>query len=380
MKWINILHLYQPPTQTREVVDLVVKESYSKIVDLLDLYPKLRLTINISGSLLELLRKYGHSAVIEGFKRHVDKGAVELMASAMYHPILPLLSASEIKRQIDLNMTISQECFGSGYAPKGFYFPEMAYSREAAQEVRNAGFEWTVLDEIHSAEKIDWDRGYDIKGVGLKAVFRDSRISRTFPPEAIVKELTTLSGRSIVTCHDGEMYGHWHKEDYGYYGKAFSDPNIVFLTASQYIDALKNFKEIEVRDASWESSPEELKDNVTLALWNDPHNDIHQILESLKRQVLLAVESHQDDPGYEKARYHADRGVASCAWWWASERQLGPFSPITWNPTEIEKGAKELESAFLSLNSVGAEEKVLAKAKFEGLFKLIWEKHKKKSH
>src|SRR3989344_3246700 len=380
MKWINILHLYQPPTQSKEIVDQVVKESYSKIISLLDQYPILRLTMNVAGSLLELLRKYGHENIITGLKRHVDRGVIELLGSAMYHPILPLLSASMIRRQIKLHDDISKECFGKACAPRGFYFPEMAYSRESAEVVKAAGFEWTTLDEIHSVEKIIWSQPYTIKNVGLGVIFRNSHFSKSFPPESIVAELGSITEEYVITCHDGEMYGHWHRDDRGFYEKAFSHPRIGFLTASEYVDQedknsdgkIDEKNELDIRDASWESQPDELAKNIPLGLWNDPNNDIHQLLESLKRKVLTAIDEHQDDPGFVTARHHSDRGVASCAWWWASERKLGPFSPITWNPTEIEKGARELETAYKSLQTVDPTEAKEIGEAFEHLFKRIW--------
>lgn len=382
MNWINTLHLYQPPTQTKEIVDQVSRESYERIVALLDRYPQLRLTVNISGSLLELLERFGHKDVIDGLRRHAERGAVEFLGSAMYHPILPLLSAKEIRRQVKLHTDLSKRCFGDAYAPKGFYFPEMAYSAEAAKVVKELGFEWTVLDEVHTTEDIDPRVRYTIKGVGLGVIFRDSSYSRTFPPESISKAVENtadgLAGRTIVTCHDGELYGHWHKDDQGYYQRAFTNPDIHMHTVSEYLGKLEREGEIGVRDASWESQPEELEENVSLGLWNHPRNDIHQMLESFKRDVLKLVEEHQDDPAYGDARHRADRGVASCAWWWASERRLGPFSPLTWNPTEIEKGAKELFGAVEVLKNLPSDARTDIEKRFAELRTAIWDKHRRK--
>ncbi|MEK7607875.1 MAG: hypothetical protein AAB484_03075 [Patescibacteria group bacterium] len=378
MKWVNILHLYQPPTQTREIVGEVVHDSYEKILCLLDQYPNLRLTLNISGSLLELLSKYGHQSVIDGFKKHAERGAIEFLASAMYHPILPLLEEKEILRQIRLHENISKKCFGAIYQPGGFYFPEMAYSENSCKAVIKAGFKWTVLDEIHATVKVDSETRYEIKDLKFGVVFRDSSYSRTFPPESIILDLEKIKKPYLVTCHDGELYGHWHREDHGYYKKAFSHPGITTITVSQYIDELEKETKIAVRDASWESKPDELKQNITLGLWHNPQNEIHNMLEAFKKEILTLVENHQDDPGYSLARHHADRGVASCAWWWASEKKIGPFSPVSWNPTEIEKGAQELYKAMNSFTTLSPNEISKTALLFRNLQKSIWQKHKQK--
>jgi predicted glycosyl hydrolase (DUF1957 family) len=378
MKWVNILHLYQPPTQTREVVDNVVRESYEKIISLLDEYPNLKLTINISGSLLELLEKYGHTHIISGIKKHADLGAVELLGTAMYHPILPLLNEKEILRQIKLHKQISLKCFGKAFSPRGFYLPEMAYSANVAKAIEKAGFDWVILDEIHTTETVDFTKLYTIEGSKIKAIFRNSVYSKTFPPEYIVENLKKIKLDYIVTCHDGELYGHWHKDDRGFYEKAFSHPEISTITASSYLAELLGTNVIKIRDASWESQPEELEQNITLGLWNNPRNKIHMMLESFKRDVLTLIESCQSDPEYATARYHADRGVASCAWWWASEKKIGPFSPVSWNPTEIEKGAHELHLAVISLASLSPEQIEKFNLLFKNLHIEIWKKHKDK--
>jgi peptidoglycan/xylan/chitin deacetylase (PgdA/CDA1 family) len=384
MKWINVLHLYQPPTQTREIIDQVTHESYEKILHILEQYPNTKITLNISGSLLELLIKNNQQHIIDGLRKHAERGAVELLGSAMYHPILPLLEEKEILRQIRLNDEILQKCFGKAYVKRGFYFPEMAYSHAAGLAVARAGFKWTILDEIHTTGKIDWRKQYEIDSVGLGVIFRDGLYSKKFPPESIVKDIEKIASNEpyLVTCHDGELYGHWHKDDRGYYEKVFTNPSIQTLTISEYIDKLTQQgaqkDTVVIRDASWESQPEELEQNISLGLWNHPRNDIHNLLEVFKRDVLTIVESHQDDPGYALARHHADRGVASCAWWWASERKIGPFSPVSWNPTEIEKGAKELRQAIISLSSLPTDEIARTTSLFHNLKGLIWKKHKEK--
>ncbi len=381
MKWINVLHLYQPPTQTREIIDQVVKESYETILGLLDRYPKLKLTINISGSLLELLMKYNHSSIIDRLRAHAERGAIEFLGSAMYHPILPLLEEKEISRQIHLNNEISKKCFGEAFQPRGFYFPEMAYSCEAGIAIKKAGFAWTILDEIHTVENTRSESLYVIKENGLGVIFRNSAFSRTFPPESIVQHINKISSSHLITCHDGELYGHWHKDDRGFYEKAFTNLSIETLTVSEYLAHIADTQEpqeIPVRDASWESLPEELAQKIPLGLWQDPKNEIHARLEAFKKQVLIIVEHQQNNRGYTKARHHADRGIASCAWWWASERKIGPFSPVSWNPTEIEKGANELYHAVLSLEKIPEKDLAPIDAEFKNLRALIWQKHKAK--
>lgn len=379
MKWINFLHIYQPPTQTKEIVDRVTKESYRLIINLLTKYPRLKLTMNINGSLLELWEKYGYKEIINDYKTLVESGKIELVGSAMYHPILPLIPIEEMKQQIVLNNEISKRLLGSSFKPTGFYIPEMAYSDEAGEVISTMGFDWVILDEIHLGKKIDPSVKYNIKNIGLSVIFRNNTISRTFPPESVI-EKSLYEQPFLVTAHDGEMYGHWHSEDNGYYERAFTSQRIEFITGSEYLHSLKKEKSITLRNASWESTEDEIGNNIPYSLWDNPNNEIHKQLWNLAHYASSLVKNSKKDAGKEIASHHLSRGLSSCAWWWSSERKLGPFSPITWNPTEIEKGATELIMAIRALKNINDEPKQKSEKIFKDLRDTVWNKHWAKQH
>ncbi len=376
MKWINFLHIYQPPTQTPEIVKQVTEESYQKIAELLERYPKFKITLNITGSLIELWVKYGYTDIIERYRKLMVAGKIELVGSAMYHPILPLLSKREIVRQVVMHDEICRKYFGEAYKPQGFFLPEMAYGKKVGKILKELGYNWLILDEIHFPNRQpDYSTKYIIESSGLKAVFRDRKVSKMFPPEFIMTEPGLLARSYIVTAHDGELYGHWHKDDQGFYDKAFTSSEIEFQTVSEYLNNLKKTETIEAVEASWESEEDELHQNVAYGLWANPQNKIHMKLEQFKRRALALVEKYQADPHYAKARQYLDRGLASCAWWWASARQLTPVSPTSWNPTEIERGLKELLLALRTLESLSVTEKIKTEKMAADLTKLIWVSH-----
>ncbi len=375
--WIDILHLYQPPTQSKEVVDKVVHESYEKILNLFETYPNLRLTINLSGSLIELLEKYGYQHIINGFRKYAGEGRLELLGSAMYHPILPLLTGKEIERQINLNTAILKKHFKAFFKPRGFYVPEMAYGKNIEKIIKKNGFSWIVLDEIHNKNPVHASVRYTSTG-GLGIIFRNTSFSKSFPPESIYTNRGKITGNYLVTAHDGELYGHWHTNDYGYYDKSFTDPAITMLTASEYLHRLTTAETVSLVEANWESTAEELSAHIPYGLWQHPANGIHKKLESLKKYALKILKENQENSHYDRARKHADKGLASCAWWWASERQIGPFSPLAWNPEEIEKGAQALLTAVRSLRNIDEKIYMDAEALFNKVHEAVWQKHWKK--
>ena len=71
--WVDFLHIYQPPNQDPETLDQVTKESYLYIIELLKKYPKLKITLNISGTLLEQFNNNNYIKIIEEIKSLIKK-------------------------------------------------------------------------------------------------------------------------------------------------------------------------------------------------------------------------------------------------------------------------------------------------------------------
>jgi len=384
LKWIEFLHIYQPPNQESGVLDQVVIESYNHIVWLLTKYPNFKITLNISGSLLEQLDGNGYTELIKNLKFLIKQGKIELVSSAMYHPILPLLPESEVIRQIKLNNEIITKRLGLKHQPAGFYLPEMAYSPRVAAIVKALGYQWIILDEIHFPKKhYNNQIKYQIKNNGLYVIFRNRAYSKSFPPESIVKNIKKLNppiqkNNYLITAHDGELYGHFHKNDYGYYQKAFAHQAIKNILISDYLKTLKTTEQITPRSASWESTELELKKHIPFALWADPKNKIHQKFWALSELAIKTVNQNQSDPNYFWSRKHLDYGLSSCYFWWAAAKRPDSFSPVTWNPTAIEKGLKELTSSIRSLEHLNPRVKLKAEKLYLALIKIIWQKHWKK--
>ncbi|MBU0649899.1 hypothetical protein KJ605_01160, partial [Patescibacteria group bacterium] len=103
MKWANFLHFYQPANQQKDILEAVVNQCYRPLLGGLLKKERAKLTINISGSLLELLDRDDHHDVIDLVCALHDKGTIELTSTACYHAFLPLLPVEETIRQITLN-------------------------------------------------------------------------------------------------------------------------------------------------------------------------------------------------------------------------------------------------------------------------------------
>ena len=376
--WVNFLHIYQPPWQEEGVIEQVANQSYDYLLALLKKYRNFKFTLSITGNLLDILASQ-RPDLIARLRHFVKNGQVELVGTAHYHAILPLLPKEEIKRQIDLNNEALQRYFGKTKI-NGFYLPEMAYSLGAAKVIKSLGFGWLILDPIayigRSAEKTL----YEIRNLGLKVVFRDRRISKTYPPEIIWRKLTDLQqDQTIITATDGEIYGHFHTDWQGHLEKILLSGRLVVMTVGDYLATLEKTEKIELCPSSWESQQSEIKQGIPFIMWADPKNPIHGALWRLVNLAIILVHKYQQDKNWVWARQHLDRGLSSCTWWWASAKKLSAFSSVAWHPDMVDQGLEELIRSVRSLTKASRAEKIKAEKIYLEAKQLIWFKHWQKN-
>ena len=259
---------------------------------------------------------------------------------------------------------------------QGFYLPEMAYSDQIAKIIKQLGFRWIILDPIHCPDKIQPGFNYIHKSTGLKVIFRDRQISKSYPAEIIFNKLKdNQSSQTIISATDGEIYGHFHEDWQGCLEKILLNKNLSMPTVSQYLEVFRPVKKISLRPASWESLESEIKKGIPFALWDHPQNKIHQLLWSLVALSIKLVNKYKRDKNWSWARQHLDRGLTSCTFWWASAQKPSDFSPLTWNPDMIDNGAEELIRSVRSLSLATSPEKIKAEKLYMGIKKNTWFNH-----
>jgi hypothetical protein len=193
-------------------------------------------------------------------------------------------------------------------------------------------------------------------------------------------QVKNLKPTTIITGTDGEMYGHFHKDWQGHLEKILQNDDLTIQTISQYIKTLKQEKYITLRTASWETTESELKKRTPFALWQHPKNKIHQDLWKLVALAIKLVNQNKKDQNYKWARWHLDRGLSSCTFWWASATKPSDFSPLTWNPDMIDNGSEELVRSIRSLKKVATGQRIKAERLYIQIKKNTWETHWRKYH
>ncbi|MHA1432264.1 MAG: hypothetical protein ACTSO7_00300 [Candidatus Heimdallarchaeota archaeon] len=342
-----VFHIYQPPTQKPKILKQIIKESYRPLLQLLQNNPQAQLTLNINGSLTELLMLYEEETILALLTDLVSKEQIDLIGSSCYHAILPLIPGEEILRQIELNEDMHRKVLGEKFQPKGFWLPEMAYDYRVIESLTARNYEWTILSSIASPEEELPDDFIPYINSGFKVFFRNDLLSNliSFNPPTIDEFYLEMKGNKnpekedyyLILAMDGETFGHHIKgliEDFldPLVKRINNDPHIKLTRVIDLPEIFTEKKRILPKASSWSTTEEDLDNGVPFPLWSDPNNRIHQLqlaimnhtlhLVSMAQTCLSLSEKDVDKikERYTNARTWLDQGLHSCQLWWASAR------------------------------------------------------------
>ncbi len=373
--WAPLLHIYQPPTQDIKILREINKECYKPLFSVLEQHDNVKFTLNINGVLIEMLYEFDLGDTMELIKNLASESKIEIVGTAKFHPILPVIPQKEIYHQIQMNEEINIREFGKIWEKKGFFPPELAISSRVVEIVNELGYKWILQSGIAcpvEEKGVDWpyDKIYCSPN-GLQLFFRDDILSNKISFKKITakefikdikikykdKKQDYKNDTYILTAMDGETFGHHIKN----YEKAFLDKALELLTEKddiktvfisdldQYFPIVK--KAITPKESSWSTSYSDMLDEIPYPLWKHPDNNIHKyywkIIKSLNDLMDLAdnldlTAKWEIENYYNTARWFYDRGLHSCPIWWANP-QNG-----TWSPNLIYNGLELLLKAALN--------------------------------
>lgn len=133
--------VYDTDTNNENILRKVADKSYRPMIALLEKLlssqPDFRLSLSITGTFIEQAEKWTPD-VIDGFKRLVDTGRVEILAETYYHSLAFFYSRAEFERQVDLHRSKISQLFGVETVV--FRNTELAYNDELALWADKKGF------------------------------------------------------------------------------------------------------------------------------------------------------------------------------------------------------------------------------------------------
>lgn len=376
MLWLNFLHFYQPANADASHIRLATERSYLRIIRALEEHPRLRLTANLSGCLIERWLELGETGLISRLGRLVRSGRLELVGSAAYHPLLPLLPAAVARRQIEAQATILRAAFGRSLKLRGFYLPELAYSPAVSRLVKQAGYEWLILDETAVSSRRHRPLAGRDRNSGLMLIFRSRRISDAFPPDWLARN-GGRTDRTIITATDAELYGLRHIDHTAEFESILKKDWLATETMSAWLDRQTDLPAFRIKPHDWTSRPADIRAGRAFLLWNDPGNKLHARLWQLARLAWRTIDRAERDPNRQWALWHLDRGLASCSWWWASGHDFRRhFGPLAWDPEAVERGTGDLVRSIRSLSgATSLTARLMAEQRQAEILRTLWQTH-----
>ncbi|MFX0074911.1 MAG: hypothetical protein ACFE96_05680 [Candidatus Hermodarchaeota archaeon] len=388
--WAPLLHMYQPSFQDSEVLRQIDKECYKPLFSMLEEHDNVKISLNINAVLIDMLKEFDLNDTIELIKTLVSNDKIQIIGTAKFHPILPLIPENESERQIRLHEETIRHEFPQ-WERTGFFPPELSISSQVAKFIRAKGYKWVIMSGIACPNEWLYDQIYTSPN-GLKLFFRDDILSNKIAfndttAKKFLEQLATtidvdkkekFKDKFIITAMDSETFGHHIKKfERTFLSKTFELINDQKDIEIEFISNLENYfpihkETIIPKESSWSTTDDDMKLNIPYPLWDHPDNRIHslfwKIMRSLNNLMNLVENLDLTDEWEVKrysdtARWFYDRSICSDTTWWANP------SRGTWSPNLIYKGIELLMKSALNaqLSLVHANKSDVGEAYFDSI-------------
>jgi hypothetical protein len=339
-----LIHAYQPSTQLERVKDEIYKESYEPVIRTLEENPHICISLDITKSLGERLPR----EFLERIKNLHSRRQIELVNTAAYHYLLPLVPKEAVMRQLEVNLDFYRKYLmeKKGYCISGFFPPELAFSYELAITAKELNYSWILIDDLlfNQNNPEDWKVPQDYIptlyqcGLLLRSRLWSERIAQGANQNGrifaryFMEELTKWQERCrlvssetfIILALDFETFGHHYKGSIETFFIPFFDEiakrngeikltelNFIFSHFRKQPSSTKS-----IYPGSWATSLQDIKNGIPYPLWRHPQNYFHGLWNEFMQIVFAAVTDNisreLEELIYQKAFY-------SCPPWWAAK-------------------------------------------------------------
>lgn len=302
-------HSYDTDRNNEKVMRKVADKSYRPMIALLEkllhTYPDFHVSLSITGTFIEQAQMWVPD-VIEGFKRLVQTGKVEIVAETYYHSLAFFYSRNEFESQVRAHQAKIKEVFD--VETQVFRNTELAYNDELAAWADKQGFKgilaegWDPILEWRSPNHVYRPKGTENISLLLKNYrlsddlafrFSDKDWSQ-WPLDAdTYSEWTnaSMSDQPLVNLFmDFETFGEHQWADTGIFeffesfvGKWVSNPDNTFYTVSGAIDAFEPVGEISMpHTVTWADTERDL----TAWLGNSMQQEALRYVYNLEEDIL----------------------------------------------------------------------------------------------
>ncbi len=332
------LHFHQPTGNFDHIFERAYQSCYRPLLELLSEYSDLKVTVHISGCLLDYLESK-HPEVIKLIKNMVTRRQVEIMGGGYYEPIFTAIPGRDLTGQIEMMSEHIKNKFN--FIPRGLWLPERIWHPDLTETLYKTGMRYLIVDDEHllrSGVKKEDMHGYFLTGKGKEklAVFPSDKKLRynipfRLPQETIdyFKNAAEKKKRLLFTYgDDGEKFGEWP----GTYEWVFEKQwlrnffnllrqNKDWIEPVHFSDYLKNHEPtatLLIKEGSYQEMMEWSGGSWNNFLLKYPEADqmhkkmlyVSSKIEKIEKQFKLKKIKE-----VEKARKYLYSGQCNCAYW-----------------------------------------------------------------
>ena len=251
-----VLHNHQPCDNFGWVFEEAYEKAYEPFIGMLEKYPRVRVTMHYSGSLMEWLVA-NKPEFVARIKELLRTRRIELLTGGFYEPILPIIPDADKVGQVAMSTEFIKNRFE--FVPGGAWVPERVWDGSLSGIFKSQGAQYAIIDENH-IKQAGAPAGvaapyYELPD-GFKVFAINKKIRYVIPFAGIPDVLEFFKGLSagaddacVVFADDGEKFGYWpHTYDWVYRRKwieqffRFLSGDGAFVETITFKDAMERFK------------------------------------------------------------------------------------------------------------------------------------------
>lgn len=287
------------------VLKKVAEKSYLPtnrlLLELMDEHPEFRLSISITGTIIEQFEKWAPE-VLESFQKLVSTGRVEIVGETYHHSLAFFYSRREFEHQVEMHRRKIKELFGQ--EPTAFRNTELAYNNDLAWWADKAGYKailaegWDPVLGWRSPNFVYQPNYTD----DIKLLLKNYRLSDDI---AFRFSETARSDKPLTAA----TFAHWLSEDkeaevfnlfmdYETFGEhQWEDTGIFEFLRALPSEWLKN-QGYSFQTVTEAAESRQVKDRIDMphtVTWADTERDLTAWLgNSMQHQAVLALFSLED--------------------------------------------------------------------------------------
>ena len=366
IRFCLVLHNHQPIGNFDGVFEQAFQDSYLPFLNVFEQYRDLRISLHLSGPLLEWLDEH-HRDYVDRVADLVAAGRIEMIGGPFYEAILTMIPSRDRVGQITRYADWLEYRMGADV--QGIWVPERVWEQSLTSDLAAAGARYTVLDDFHFKNAGLTEE--ELHGYFLTE--NDGRVLMVFPGSERLRYLipfgqpheTTEYLRGIAHRHpgsvvvfgdDGEKFGTWpetkkHVYEDGWLRRFFDEllANRDWIRLTTLADAASNTRpvgKVYLPDASYREMTEwvlpvdqqqefedlgrelqndarwpRIKRFVRGGFWRNfkirypEANDMYARMMMVSRHLEQAEREGVCGEVFDRARRELYRGQCNCGYW-----------------------------------------------------------------